>query len=229
MTYSLVVVGCGGTGTYFLKEFSRFIRKNRTIGQFILIDGDRVEEKNLERQSFQREDIGLNKAVVMADVLYSAFDIHWESMNTYLTKPKQLVDLISYTPIIIGCVDNHACRLVLEEYFKKVPTCAYFDSGNEYQTGEVVFAYKANGKVISPLRSVWFPDMLKGDLRSVTEVGCEELNAVSPQHIVTNMLAGNILLAETASFLGGKPHPGVVFFDAMGYSTEYVSYKERKQ
>ncbi len=230
---TLVVVGSGGTGTYFLKEFSRFIcGGDKRLDKMYIIDGDTVEEKNLSRQSFQAEDIGQNKAAVMADVLNSAFDLSWISVGCYLTSMEQLEELVGkaeYNPVmIVGCVDNHACRLVLEKYFRAHKNVIYYDSANEFSTGEVVFSYKAQGKVLSPCRSYYFPDIKREKHKAVTEMSCEELNSVSPQHIATNMTAGNILLRETCSFLSKKATLGFVTFDTETYYQELTLYEDVK-
>ncbi len=225
--YSIIVIGSGGTGTYFLKEFSRFIAGGlKCISDMYIFDGDVVEDKNLERQSFTKDDVGFNKASVMADALSGAFNLRWVSYSSYLTELEQLTRLErkEITPIIIGCVDNHACRLLLEEYFDKCENICYFDSANEFSTGEVVFGYKINGKVISPYRSHYFPKIKETVQKKRTEMSCEELNEVAPQHIATNMCAGNILLKEICSLFSGNPHPGMVVFDTDNYIQEYMPY-----
>ena len=192
--FKIVVVGSGGTGTYFLKEFSRFLCGNeqakRMISNMVIFDGDTVEEKNIQRQAFTSDDIGLHKAAVIAGALNDNFGLEWNAKRIYVTKTSQLEEF-GYTermafgdeqiiyreiPLIIGCVDNHACRLVLEDFFNKNKYCIMLDSANEYSTGEVVFSSRVEGKTISPLRSHWFPDIIKGDLRHVTDMSCEELN-----------------------------------------------------
>ena len=231
--FHVIVVGSGGTGTYFLKEFCRFIAGgHQLVSKLTIIDGDVVEAKNMERQAFAEEDIGLNKAVVMADVLSSSFDlVKVESYSEYLTKLSDLENIAGYSsyshtiPMIIGCVDNHACRLLLEEYFNNSDNCIYLDSANEFSTGEVIFAYKKDGKVISPCRSHYYPEITKST-KKVTEMSCEELNNVSPQHIATNMAAGNILLKEVCSILSGTSHPGMVVFDLDMYYQEFYPYKD---
>lgn len=228
--YTLVVVGSGGTGTYFLKEFSRFIHGTEYLRNFrrmIIFDGDIVEGKNLARQCFQEEDIGRNKAAVMAEILNDAFDLKWESYPVFLTEMKQLNDVApSYdTPIIISCVDNHACRLLLEDFFNKRNDCIYFDSANEFETGECVYSYKKGGNVEGPVRSYYFPDILRGDHKKVTELSCEELNNADPQHIFTNMLAGNLLCSGMAKLMEKKHTPGVAYFNAMEPSCDFVEYK----
>lgn len=230
--FHVIVVGSGGTGTYFLKEFCRYISGGcELIHKITIIDGDTVEEKNLERQAFAEEDIGLNKAAVMADVLSTAFDIgSVESYSEYLTELSQIESITcdEDVPVIIGCVDNHACRLLLEKFFDECNNIAYLDSANEFSTGEVVFAYKKDGKIISPYRSYYYPE-IKTSTKKVTEMSCEELNNVSPQHIATNMTAGNILLKEVTNMLSGKSNPGMVTFDLDMYYQEFWPYVEKAQ
>ena len=60
MKYKVCCIGAGGTGGYFLKEFSRYLGGFReNISGLYVIDGDIVEEHNLSRQCFAEEDIGL--------------------------------------------------------------------------------------------------------------------------------------------------------------------------
>ena len=230
--YSFVVIGSGGTGTYFLKEFSRYLGSGvhrDKVRNCIVIDGDTVEEKNLARQAFTEDDIGMSKSSVMADVLNSSFGTDWKAYSFYLSKAEELDQVLRsaqysaarHVPVLIGCVDNHAARLVLEEFFNKAEDCIYFDSANEYSAGEVVLSYKLDGNVISPLRSKLFPDILRAG-KGRLEMSCEELNNAAPQHIATNMRAGNILLAEVCSLLDDIPHPGLVTFDIATLSQEFV-------
>lgn len=230
--YDVIVVGAGGTGTYFLKEISRYLFSDmdvmKTIGHLYILDGDVVEEKNLSRQCFMKEDIGRNKAAVMAEVLNAAYSPVkcWTVYPHYLIKKEQLSDLISdqNVPVIIGCVDNHAARFVCEDFFNTQSSCIYFDSANEYDTGELVCAYKASGKIISPCRSEYFPAIKDEDNRSVTELSCEELNQSAPQHIFTNMTAGLLLCSAFCNLMNGKTLPGVTYFNSMSLYTEYVPY-----
>lgn len=236
MKFQLFVIGAGGTGSYFLKEISRFLCGNdRFIDSCHIFDGDIVEEKNLTRQSFMKEDVGRNKASVMAEILNDSFSLDWAAHDVYVTSHEELKKLIKtgsksspILPVIISCVDNHACRLELEKLFDELPNIAYFDSGNEYTTGEVVYSYKMGGNVIGPVRSHYFPEMKEGDLRGRTELSCEELNTVSPQHIFTNMFAGNLLCSGFSNLMDEKVHPGVTFFNAASLEAAFRPYVAEK-
>lgn len=227
--YSLFIIGAGGTGTYFLKEFSRYIAGNKEMREKIssmkIFDGDIVEQKNLARQCFIEDDIGRNKAAVMAEVLNETFDLYYESHGCFLNDLSQLSKRYDEIPVIISCVDNHGCRLLLEKYFENQETCIYFDSANEFDTGEVVYAYKSNKKVCGPVRSHYFPQIKEGDVRNREEISCEELNNVAPQHIFTNMQAGHLLCVGMANLLQGKITPGFAYFNSFAYSCDFVSWK----
>lgn len=240
MKYELFVIGAGGTGTYFLKEFSRFLCGNHAVKKRILsmhiYDGDVVEEKNLARQAFTMEDVGRNKAAVMAEILNETFDLSYVAHDVYVTDEKQLTGVFKgkadyysnsepIVPVIVSCVDNHACRLLLEKIYESIDDCILFDSGNEFTTGEVVFAYKSNKVSYGLVRSGYFPDVREGDLRNREEMSCEELNHVSPQHIFTNMVAGNLLCSGLANLFDGKITPGFAYFNALSYSCDFVPYK----
>lgn len=197
-----------------------------------IFDGDVVEEKNLARQAFTMEDVGRNKAAVMAEILNETFDLSFVAHDIYVTKKEQIVKSFSKSvsnvpvvPVFISCVDNHACRLLLEQIYESVDNCILFDSGNEFTTGEVVYAYKSDKVSYGLLRSGYFPDVKEGDLRNREEMSCEELNSVSPQHIFTNMVAGNLLCSGLANLFDGKITPGFAYFNALSYSCDFVPYK----
>lgn len=121
LQHDVCIIGAGGTGSYFLKEVSRYIaglpkEKKKRIRNMYIIDGDYVEKKNLNRQAFMTEDIGRKKAAVMTEVLNEAFGLEYKCIDRYLEKLEDfpvLSDKKEYgyhnIPVLIGCVDNHAC------------------------------------------------------------------------------------------------------------------------
>lgn len=233
--YKLLFVGAGGTGTYVLKEFSRYLLDNDLIKSRIsgmaVLDGDIVEAKNLKRQAFVEEDIGLNKASVMAEVLNDSFGLKFQSYGTYLTSVEKTGKIMESlgskydVEVIISCVDNHGARLMLEEYFSTVPENAvYIDAANEFSDGECVVAVKAGGKILSPCRSHYYPHIKEGDTRNVTEMSCEELNNVAPQHILANMQSALFVLANLVNLLEkGSVTGGFSIFNVFNkFSKEYA-------
>lgn len=238
-TYTLLVIGSGGTGTYFLKEISRYLYKKELskIRKMIIVDGDHIEKKNLSRQAFIEDDIGRNKADVMAEALNDTFGLHWVACCDYLFEVEQLKELIEANtiPVIIGCVDNHGCRLLLEEYFYSVTNCIYYDAANELSQGECTFSAVINDVIASPCRSYYFPDMLDGDVRGRDTISCEELNNSAPQHILANMTSGlQLLSAFIQLFESDTLQTGYSVYDPFrfmnkSYSAEQCKWKPMKR
>lgn len=259
--YDILVIGSGGTGTYFLKEFNHFLARNkeaqRLVNSLTIADGDVVEEKNLDRQCFMSEDIGRNKASIFAEILNDAMDaynvtgsfsVRWKAYSDYITSKETLERILdvrrqeyySYSdksiciriPLIIGCVDNDAARLMCEEFFRELDYCFYYDSGNDFSTGEVNFAHRFRGKTLSYEKSYSFKSMLSGDLRHVSELSCTELNETAPQHILANMTGASHLLRGVVALLTNPKEKtlferisnqlGFVFFDAFSGVSEFT-------
>ena len=68
--FTFYIVGAGGTGSYLVRDLARIIsvynEKYNRNDEIVIIDQDIVESKNLTRQNFIRNDIGKNKAEVLA-------------------------------------------------------------------------------------------------------------------------------------------------------------------
>lgn len=245
IAYHFVVVGCGGTGSVFMEKFTRYLscRNNKDISEIIIIDGDVVEEKNLRNQSFIKEDVGMYKSSVWENICngFLKEDDLCRAYGIYIQKESDLASKISRSSyyyeavedvvVLIGCCDNHACRLIMEQFFadKKYENILYFDSANEFDYGETVFAAKLQNKVVSQPRSVLFPDILKGDLRKRSELSCEELNSVEPQHMLINQLAAMQLMMGVVKVLEKKEIPtGVTYFNTNFSTQHYPSDPKRK-
>lgn len=256
--YRFIIVGVGGTGSSFAKELVRFLSAlKKPVATVTLIDGDVVEEKNLARQSFQMEDVGRNKAVALAEALTEVFNFPVKAYPSYITDSSQLLPLVTGcddVPVIVGCVDNHRARQVMHrmfdvtvwkniEWHNAPERLYYFDAANEFSSGEVVFSsfsLRSTGKreltVVAPPRAAYFPEVLTDNSPDRTEISCEELNSVSPQHIAANIMAANqLLIASCGLVLTGVAPEGIVYFDISTFSSifhdakEVVEWKKQKK
>jgi molybdopterin/thiamine biosynthesis adenylyltransferase len=224
MKYNIIIVGCGGTGGNLIKELGRFLYGTsiRNSCSILLIDGDLVEKQNVSRQPFLPEDVGRKKAAVMAEILQEAFQITCSYYPEYLNHAYELekFEKEDYVTILIGCVDNHACRKVLHAYFQKSISCFYLDSANEYSIGEVVVGARIAGSEIFPDRVHYFPEILQDQSVPRSEESCQQMNVRQPQHLVTNLFAANLLLKCVVEILSEQEwNGGIYYFDAFkGYS-----------
>lgn len=226
--FQLLVVGTGGTGSYFLKEFGAILaslkKESNLSFSLAIIDGDRVEHKNLDRQNFFKDDIGQHKALVLAEALREHYGIEVTAYPFYIDSAGQMKKIFDQMPkpyykktlpILIGSVDNHRARQEMEKWFRKTPSCIWLDAANEFRNGEVVAAMKKNGVLISPSRPYYFPEIMRSREKRASELSCGVINQSSPQHRVTNMAAAMLLLSATVGIIKNCFLPyRIAYFDA---------------
>ena len=256
MKINICIIGCGGTGGNLAARLARFLSGYQggiTINTAI-VDGDTVEHKNVDRQPFDDEDLGENKAVILAENIESSFHVGLDSYPDYILNTGDLERIFqslnregNYVVggsndinIVVSCVDNHAARKVCHDWFEKSSfrgTTFFVDPANEDVSGEVVIAKKDAHTITSPDRFWYFPDIINDLGRPVNEMSCEELNNAAPQHFATNcyaadicfaFIAGIIMCGENARLIPG----GITYFHAFKmfqrfYTCEYNEEEQR--
>lgn len=237
--YNIVVVGCGGTGGNFIARISQFLSTARVEYNLTLVDGDYVDEGNLSRQPFTRDELTCNKAVSLASAVFDTYGFkpvaYPQYLDTYedLKKVFELITPMGYcrgekvhtVDILIGCCDNHRCRQVMEKWFDKATNAIYLDAANEFSCGEVVIGIKAGGKILAPSRKFYFPEVMRDRKKRKSKESCGAVNKSAPQHLATNTQAANILLAILSNFIQtGEIAGGVVYFDTFKFSQVFRAW-----
>jgi len=108
--FTVTVVGCGGTGGFVAEGLCRLLPPRADL---VLIDHDRVEERNLFRQNFIAEDLGQFKSETLGKRLARKYG----RPVAYSTLPLGMTQ-IRYPGLIIGCVDNGLARRQIAESMK---------------------------------------------------------------------------------------------------------------
>lgn len=105
------IVGCGGLGGYIAEELTRL-----GVGHLILIDGDRIEESNLNRQLFAlEENISQLKVEAAKDRLSKVnssvkIDIYPQWFTEESGK-----SLLQGADLVCDALDNGEARILLEK------------------------------------------------------------------------------------------------------------------
>ncbi len=142
----ILVVGCGGTGSFVAEGLCRLLLNSDT--PLILVDPDRVEPHNLLRQQFFAGDMGKFKSQALADRLsrqygrsigYSVYpymhDLVYKDLGGGLsTRAAQ--------GIIVSCVDNAATRCLIADTLQLGNW--WLDAGNGYSSGQVLIGNAKN-------------------------------------------------------------------------------------
>src|SRR3972149_926707 len=136
--FSIIVVGCGGTGSFVAEGLCRLL-----IGSdipLLLVDPDRVEPHNLVRQNFYDGDLDKFKSQSLAErlsrqfhrrIAYSVYpympDLIGESWGGGLRSP-------AIPGIIVGCVDKADARREIGNTLRFGNW--WLDAGNGFSSGQ---------------------------------------------------------------------------------------------
>ena len=157
MPQSILVVGCGGTGSRLIPQIAQFVK---TCGwvlnpEMVIVDDDAVEEKNLRRQNFVKQDVGKKKAAVLAQRYAKAYDINITPImervvqnNTNLAETEFYKKIRTWrnnsTPVmVILCVDSAEARRDIVQLLAQTllgSITLLIDTGNENDFGQVKFS-----------------------------------------------------------------------------------------
>jgi len=154
----ILVIGAGGTGSYLIPLLQRHLSKEDEI---VVVDGDKFEEKNLDRQLFNKRFIGVNKAVTMGLMYNSDNFAKITPVSSFLSDS----NMKTYTDAadidaIVACPDNHPARLRAIQMADIMVVPAIL-CGNEVECASaMVYLTKYKGTKADP--RVVYPDMLSG-------------------------------------------------------------------
>jgi molybdopterin/thiamine biosynthesis adenylyltransferase len=181
----IYIVGVGGIGSFLLN----LIDKNEFLfpleTEIVLIDGDKLEKKNLSRQLFSKFGVGKYKS----DLLVNQYK------NRYiLSIPKYIDDSFPFddNSIVFCCADNHGTRNNL------LTACdnqnfSLIIGGNEDIDAESYIYFKEWKETLKDPR-IYYKDLLVFDPQNpVLENRCQSSYSVN-QTALANSLASNYMV-----------------------------------
>lgn len=214
---SIMLVGCGGTGGFVAEGLCRLLKG--TGHPLLLLDHDRVEERNLIRQNFFKSDLGKFKAQVLAERLATQYRLPVE----YFTEPVEQLPISERGHLTIGCVDNAAAREKLQyagRYsmgpnfsYARFEGCWYIDSGNGEHSGQVLIgnallrelhhSFYPNSGICQklPLPTVQQPGLLAPDVKPRNN--CADAVARDEQSPAINRMMADLVLTFVHKLLTG--------------------------
>lgn len=220
----IVIIGAGANGSHFfrnlLQDFAVYNNSSERsrLSTVMIVDGDKVERKNLSNQLFDSDDIGEFKVQALCDRYGTHYGKDCLAINRYITTLDELKGLYRHPDklkVLIGCVDNNRTRMLMHEFFldESIPNLLYIDVGVEGVilnqelrddpdrekkiessgfSGQVVIGYKENGDIFLPPVADLYPTILS-DAESVfpTE-SCGDDMINNPQRCETNKMAAQM-------------------------------------
>lgn len=139
-TVQIVMVGCGGTGSWLAPHLARLaslLGENGLVVDLRFVDPDVVEEVNCYRQNFCPAEIGQNKGLALASRYGAAWGVPIGAVLARFDKAVMKYNNYQDLRIVVGCVDNAAARRKIS----KVVTdegAWWLDCGNHHDAGQVL-------------------------------------------------------------------------------------------
>jgi len=182
MTYYLI--GCGGIGGWLSLSLAKTLK---TQDKLVLIDGDKLEEKNLDRQLFDSKDIGEFKVKALQTHLEDRTQAAVVAIPAYLGGGDIKFDSNSW---VLTGVDNHPARVRTLNMCDRTGS-ACITAANEYEDAEAFFySPEWKGSELDP--RTYYPEItedLEGDPLAPPCTG--EILESAPQLAIANMNAAS--------------------------------------
>lgn len=171
------IIGCGGVGSAIVPSYCLL----KAPGDITLVDGDRIERKNLNRQLFDAGQIGMNKAQALAARYGCRFIPEWFARGKIRHYRNDW---------LICLVDNHRTRLETLEVCDE-SGCPAIIAANEMHSSEAYY-YRRTWKGTPRDPRVYYPEIntdQSGDPRTAA-IGCTgEAQENNRQLVSANLMA----------------------------------------
>lgn len=218
------VIGIGGIGCTLLPVLTRYLNFAYPDSEVVLIDGDRYEEKNAQRQEFQ--DLG-DKAEMAATRFKLQFGrLYFSFKNEYVTQ-SNVYELIREGDIVFMCVDNHATRNLVSERCEELSDTVLISGGNDYTDGNVQVYVRKDGEDITlPIANDFHPEIQYPEDENPAEASCDQLINSEPQLLITNNAIAATMISLFYSYLQGKLDCDEVYVDILTGNSRAVNRRK---
>jgi len=201
----VLVVGCGGNGSAIAAGLPYLHQALLAYGHpegihVTLVDPDVISPTNCVRQPFSRSEVGLYKAVVVANRLNLFWGLDWHGIPERLDTNRRLDGV----DIVIGCVDTRAARAAIAKCAEDWSEVDYWlDLGNNADSGQFVLGEPLNRRNRHHrmrLRTVseLFPEVIQGELDGDGLPSCSATESLERQEPFVNPTLSNHALALLA-------------------------------
>lgn len=137
---SIVLAGCGGTGSQLLSGLARLNAALVALGhpglEVTVYDPDTVTSANVGRQLYSPADVGHPKAVIAVTRINQFFGLSWRAEIEPF--PPATLPPHWRPKLIVSAVDTARARLEIGKACRLLKVPYWLDTGNSHQTGQAI-------------------------------------------------------------------------------------------
>lgn len=217
-TRKIKVIGSGGIGGHLIEPLARYLSYTDDACEVTIIDGDKFEERNRERQRFETCE---NKATHTVNMLKNQFPkVHFRSKEEYVTDDN-IITTVRENDVIFLCVDNHDTRKLVSDRCEELDNVTLISGGNDYTDGNVILFRKENGRDVGKAPTKLYPkianpeDKNPGKLSNEERQGCQREAEAHPQLLFANLAIASAMLNVYYAVEQGKANFEQVYVDIL--------------
>lgn len=209
------IIGLGGIGSWLVEPLCRYLNHTDDVIEVTLVDGDKYEDKNKNRQQFDRLD---NKAVVTAESIRKQFPkMLVKAVGEYVTDDN-VISLVREGDVVFLGVDNHATRKTISDRCRELDNVTLISGGNDYTDGNVIYYCRKGGKDVTKAPTTLYkkianPEDKNPGLVSSEKQGCEAEANQNPQLLFTNLAIASCMCNVYYAHTQGKANFEQVYLD----------------
>lgn len=227
-----ILIGAGGTGSHFISAALPYLKayhdNNGEDWEFLVVDGDNYESKNLSRQLFNPEFVGLNKADTLAQ-MYQRYPVY--GIPKFLGRQDLPAIILENSVVLIG-VDNYSLRAIVEQHVSTLDNAVVINAGNEYHDGSVQLWVRDNGENKTPRLSYGHPEIRYIGEDDRAFMSCQEVAQLpgGEQLIIANMAAAQHMLTALWRYHSDAWRTGwtELQFDLLEGRVDHIDMRERR-
>lgn len=177
----IYIIGCGGVGSWLAAAMVRLSEPENVT----LVDGDTLEEKNLDRQLFNAEEIGQNKAEALARRYGCRANGNWYDGTTYTHRRHD---------ILMCCADNNTARFEALKACDLNGCCAIIGANETHSSEAYFYTPIWSGTANDP--RVYYPEIVTDKTNNPAQrgIGCTgEAQAQNRQLVTANFMAAAMM------------------------------------
>lgn len=188
---NIIIVGVGGIGSWLYPSLLKLV-KVAGIENIHLVDGDEFTEENLDRQLFDQDTIGANKAQALSLMWEYDDQVSIYAIDEWFDPSAGWIDN-EETDVIFCCADNHQARRHCLSAVDMGKARYAIIAANEYTDAEA-YIYKTDWYDTHADPRTYYPDILSDNSGArVHAFGCQgtEAETKAPQLVLANQAAAN--------------------------------------
>lgn len=227
-----IQIGAGGTGSHLIGPALTYLETyhahRKEPWQYVIIDGDNFETKNMSRQLFDPAYVAVNKAEALA-AMYQRYPVR--AIPRFIGA-EDLQTIMTDGDTVFICADNHSIRRLVQDRALELEHCIVINAGNETTDGNVQMFVRSGGQNKTPPITFLHPEIVYIGEEDRAPMSCQQAAELpgGAQTILANQQAATWMMTALWRIHEGLWITGwtEVQFDLVAGTVHHLDIRDRR-